>query len=237
MNRGDHRQRTGRACAALRFGEPSSAKAHGDASRPGAVPPECLAAVLALCLALQASPAASTEGDDADDQLGAIAVVSGVIAAVQTASPADPDEAAGAVRDSFDIEAIAKTIAGKSWSTATGRQKTEFKDALLSATVANIFERLKERRDLPVDIGKVRGLANGDTLVSTRLTKLDGRVVRLDWRLRPCPAGLCVVDLIVDGASMAIELRDEAAAILSANGGAIGELSLRLRARPAHPFN
>jgi len=35
----------------------------------------------------------------------------------------------------------------------------------------------------------------------------------------------------------AIELRDEAAPILSANGGAIGELSLRLRARPAHPFN
>ena len=124
-----------------------------------------------------------------------------------------------------------------SWPSATGKQKTEFKDALLSATVANIFERLKERRDVDVDIGKVRRLSNRDTLVSTTLTKLDGHVVRLDWRLRSCPVGLCVVDLFVNGASMAIELRDEAAPILSANGGAIGELSLRLRARPAHPFN
>ena len=164
-------------------------------------------------------------------------MVSGVIAAVQSASPADPGEAAETVRNSFDIETIAKTIVGDSWSHATGKQKTEFKDALLSATVANIFERLKERRDLHVDIGKVRGISNGDTLVSTRLIKLDGRVVRLDWRLRPCATGLCVVDLYVDGASMAIELRDEAAPILTANGGAIGELSLRLRARPAHPFN
>ena len=36
---------------------------------------------------------------------------------------------------------------------------------------------------------------------------------------------------------MAIQRRDEAAAILSANNGAIDELSRRLRANPTHPFN
>ena len=35
---------------------------------------------------------------------------------------------------------------------------------------------------------------------------------------------------------MAIQRRDKAAAILSANDGVIDELSLRLRAHPTHPF-
>jgi hypothetical protein len=35
---------------------------------------------------------------------------------------------------------------------------------------------------------------------------------------------------------MAIQRRDEAAAVLSANSGVIGELSRRLRANPINPF-
>lgn len=193
-----------------------------------------LLAAVALWSALTASPALSSGGGG---DSGAIAVVTRVIDTLQKASPSDRAKATRTLRSSFDIEAIAKTIVGKYWSTASVRQKTEFMDALLSATVTVILERLEERRDLDLHIGKVRHSQNGDTLVATKVTKLNGRVVNILWRLRPCPPSLCVVDLIVDGASMAFQRRDEAAAILSANGGAIGELSLRLRAHPTHPFN
>jgi ABC-type transporter MlaC component len=140
------------------------------------------------------------------------------------------------IRNSFDFEAIAKTIAGKYWSGASSRQKVEFVNALMHATIATMFDWLKQRRNLDVDVGEVRH-AKGDTLVSTKVTKRDGRVVRVDWRLRPCATGFCVVDLIVDGGSMAIQLRDQAAAILSANGGGLSALTKRLRSRPTHPFS
>jgi phospholipid transport system substrate-binding protein len=185
-------------------------------------------------LAVQAHRAACA---DVDDDLSAVATVSNVIEVVQNASPADRAGAAGSISSSFDIEAIAKIIAGDAWTTASAKQKNEFLDALLNATMTIIFERMNERQSAGIDFGKVRHLPNGDTLVGTKVTRPSGRIVDLGWRLRPCKANLCIVDLIVDGASMALQLRDEAAPILAANGGAIGELSLRLRYTPTHPFN
>jgi ABC-type transporter MlaC component len=190
--------------------------------------------VLAVWLALQGSPAASA---DVDDDLSAVATVSNVIEVVQNATPEDRAAAAGSLGSSFDIQAIAKIITGSAWTTASARQKSEFLDALLNATMTIIFERMSERRNAGIDFGKVRHLPNGDTLVDTKVARPNGRVVDLGWRLRPCAANLCIVDLIVDGGSMALQLRDEAAPILNANGGAIGELSLRLRYTPTHPFN
>ena len=193
-----------------------------------------LVAAAALCLALHAAPALSAGGTSDSD---ATAVVDRVIDTVQKASPSDRAKVTGTIRSSFDIEAIAKTIVGKYWLTASDGQRAEFMDALLSATVVVILDRLQERRGLDIDLGKVRHSQNGDFLVPTKVTKQDGRIVNVVWRLRRCSAGVCIVDLIVDGASMALQRRDEAAGILSANGGAIGELSLRLRAQPTHPFN
>jgi ABC-type transporter MlaC component len=185
--------------------------------------------LLGLSLILPASAAVGAVTADTS----AAAAVSRVVNTLETSSHG---RAAGVIRSSFDINAIAQTIAGKYWSTATPRQRAEFAQALLSATIANIFVQLGDRRSLDIDVGRVRRIAKGDALVSTKVTKRDGRVYRVDWRLRPCAAGLCIVDILVDGGSMAIQLRDRAAPFLSANGGGISELSHRLRANPTHPF-
>ena len=190
-----------------------------------------VAAVLILSLALQAGPALSARSGGGSS---AVATVSQIVVALETGSRG---RAASVIRNSLSIDAIAKTIAGRSWSGASGKQKREFMDALLHATIATMSSRLKERRNIHVDVGGVRSTAKGDTLVSTRVTKRAGRVVRIDWRLRRCATGLCVVDLIVDGGSMAIQLRDQATPILSANGGGIAVLTQRLRSRPTHPFS
>jgi len=188
-------------------------------------------AVLAVCLALQAGPALSAKSGGGSN---AVKVVSQIVVALQTGSRG---RAASVIRNSFGIDTIARTIAGKSWAAASAKQKREFMDALLHATIASMSNRLKERRNIDVDVGGARSTAKGDTLVSTRVTRRAGRVVRIDWRLRRCATGLCVVDLIVDGGSMAIQLRDQARGILSANGGGIAVLTQRLRSRPTHPFS
>ena len=190
-----------------------------------------VAAVLTLWSVLQVGPALSARSGGGSN---AVAVVSQIVVALQTGSRG---RAATVIRNSLSIDAIAKTIAGRSWSGASGKQKREFMDALLHATIATMSSRLKERRNTHVDVGGVRSTAKGDTLVSTKVTRSSGRIVRIDWRLRRCATGLCVVDLIVDGGSMAIQLRDQATPILSANGGGIAVLTQRLRSRPTHPFS
>ena len=120
---------------------------------------------------------------------------------------------------------------------ASAREKARFIDTLTGALRISVFGLLKKYGRIDVAVGKTRKTLNGDFIVEAAAKKSNGDIVNIDWRLRPCASGLCIVDLIVNGASTAIQLRDEAAAILSANNGAIDELSERLLANPTHPFN
>ena len=221
-------------------------KLHGSLSAPGYSPEDAtlaagpsqafwplLGTILALSLILQTAPVFAIEGDD----LCPSAVVSRIIDAVNEAQFSDRAEADRVGRTSFDVKAIAKTILGRYWSTASAREKARFIDTLSGAVRIGVFELLKKYGGLDIAVGKTRTTLNGDSIVETNVTETSGDVVKVDWRLRPCAYGLCIVDLIVNGASVAIQLRDEAAPILSANNGAVDELSRRLLANPTHPFN
>ena len=192
-----------------------------------------LGILLALALIVSARPVLCLETRDP----GARAAVSRILDTLRTAPLSDHSEIARLGRTSFDVTAIAKTILGKRWSTASARQQAEFTDALLTAMLSNVRDLIEKHRTLDIAIGNTRNTLKGDSIVATTMTGPGGRTVEVDWRLRPCAYGHCVVDLIANGASMAIQRRDEAAAILSANNGGIDELSRRLRANPTHPFN
>lgn len=192
-----------------------------------------LGILLALVLTVSARPVLCLETSDP----GARAALSRILETLKTVPLSDRAEIARLGRTSFDAAAIAKTILGKYWPTASARARAEFVDALSSAMLINVIDLVEKHGRFDLDLGKVRKTMNGDAIVEGSVTKPDGRIVEVDWRLRPCAYGRCVVDVIVNGVSMAIQRRDEAAAILSANNGAIDELSRRLRANPTHPFN
>jgi phospholipid transport system substrate-binding protein len=203
------------------------------AARPARHCSRLMGIFLVFFVIIRTAPVLAVEAGDP----GAAAVVSRIIDAAKQGSLHDDAEAAPLARTSFDVAAIAKTILGIYWPTASARAKAEFIDALSSAMLANVFNLLEKHDGLDIAVGKTRGISNGDSLVETTMTETSGRVVNVDWRLRPCTYSLCVVDLIVNGASMAIQRRDEATAILTANNGVIDELSRRLRANPTNPFN
>lgn len=203
------------------------------AARPSQAFWPLLGSILAFSLILQTTPVFGIEGGDR----GASAVVSRIIDAVNEAPFSDRAKVDGVVRTSFDVTAIAKTILGRYWSTASAREKARFIDTLSGAMRISVFDLLKKHDGLNIAVGKTRNTLNGDSIVETNLTETSGDMLKVDWRLRPCAHDLCIVDLIVNGASVAIQLRDEAAPILSANNGAIDELSRRLLANPTHPFN
>ncbi len=242
-----NREQKGPRCRAVwRPWQSIMMKLHRSLSAPGYAPEDAplaarpsqpfwplLGTVLALSLILQTAPVFAVEGRD----LGASAVVSRIIDAANNTPLFEPAQTDRVVRTSFDVPAIAKTILGKYWSTASAREKAKFIDTLTGALRISVFDLLKKHGRIDIAVGKTRNTLNGDFIVETDATKASGDIVNIDWRLRPCAADLCVVDLIVNGASTAIQLRDEAAGILSANNGAIDELSQRLLANPTHPFN
>ena len=126
-------------------------------------------------------------------------------------------------RDSFDMVAIARAVLGARWGSASAAERDEFLSALQQNIAANIRLRIGGKAS-GVDVLGTRDLSNGDVLVLTRVrSEIDG-IVAMDWRTRRCGAHRCVVDIIVGGASISIQRRDQYAAYLDVNGGSITDL-------------
>jgi ABC-type transporter MlaC component len=137
-----------------------------------------------------------------------------------------------ALRGSFDSPTIARKVLGEYWGRASAgdrRMSIEYvQDTIVDAVVRHLGNRYSESS---VFVG-TRRLSNGDILVATRLTRPSGRVANLDWRVHRCASGPCIVDLLVDGASLSIQRRDEFAALMRSGGGSVGEVIARMRTAP-----
>jgi len=136
------------------------------------------------------------------------------------------------VRDAFDGPYIAAAALGKYWDGASAGDRAQFVDALTDAIVKTLVKRLGKHRDQDFQILSTKNITGGDVIVRSRLAPPAQDPLTIDWRIHRCKAGLCISDLIVGGASMTVQRRDDLAARLKANGGSLPKLIADLRKNP-----
>jgi ABC-type transporter MlaC component len=161
----------------------------------------------------------------ADDETTAIALVEKIHRAASV-------NATNVLRTTIDVPSIAHTVLGAYWHSATAGERKDFTEALTDAIIAGLVRRFSSQSVGGFAVHGSRKLGNGDILVSTRMTRSDSRETALDWRIHNCHAGVCVTDVIIDGASAAIQRRDEYKARMQANGGSIADLIASIRQIP-----
>ena len=131
----------------------------------------------------------------------------------------------------IDGEAMAQFVLGERLSAASAAQRAAFVSALSDLVVDGLIERLGGAHAEPFELGGARPLDNGDIVVVSHVRFRDGHRGELDWRLHAKGSGQVMVDVLVDGASVAIGARDQAAAELTSNGGSIPSLTASMRNR------
>lgn len=131
----------------------------------------------------------------------------------------------------IDGEAMAAFVLGDRLTAASTAQSAAFISALSDLVADGLVERLGGAHAEPFELGEARPLDNGDIVVVSHVTFRDGHRGELDWRMRAKGAGQLMVDVLVDGASVAVGARDQAAAELSSNGGSIPSLTASMRNR------
>ncbi len=128
----------------------------------------------------------------------------------------------------FEVPLIAKFTLGRYWRRASEEQRTEyvrlFEDFIVQAYAA----RFKDYSGEAFTVGKVRDVDERDVLVQSQLVLKDGRTIVVYWRVRGKTEPK-IIDVIVEGVSMAITQRDEFSAIINQNGGKIDGLLSALR--------
>ncbi len=136
-------------------------------------------------------------------------------------------------KEGFDLPEIGRFVLGRYW-----RRASEPEQAAFLAT----FEDLMAHRFLPLfseysgekfAVGRVRPLKNNPDFVSvsSRLLREQGEPIHVAWRVRKLDDGFKIVDVVVEGISIAVMLRSEYRSVLKRNGGDVAALTRTLRAK------
>src|SRR5262245_56867350 len=131
----------------------------------------------------------------------------------------------------IDADAIAQFVLGDRLAAAPAPQRTAVISALSDLIADGLVERLGGAHAEPFQLEGARRIDNGDIVVVSHVRFKDGHRGELDWRLHSKGTSQLMVDVLVDGASVAVGARDQAAIELSSNGGSIPRLTASMKNR------
>lgn len=129
----------------------------------------------------------------------------------------------------FDVPAIGRFVLGRYWREANDAQRAEYMKLFEDLLVITYGSRFAEYGGEKLKVQQARNVGSDDVLVGSEVQRPTGPPVKVDWRVRKSGDTLKIIDVIIEGVSMAVTQRDDYAAVIQRNGGKIDGLLSSLR--------
>ncbi len=134
----------------------------------------------------------------------------------------------------FDLEEIGRFVLGKYWRQASTRDRARFLKAYEDFLMAYYVKRLEAYSGEQIEIEGTRAKGPQSVVVRSRVARPDGPRFKVDWHLLHKDGRWTVVDVVVEGVSLAITHRSEFLSVIRRQGG-IGGLVHALTRMAASP--
>ncbi|MEQ8344289.1 MAG: ABC transporter substrate-binding protein [Sneathiellaceae bacterium] len=131
-------------------------------------------------------------------------------------------------RDKFAVESIARFVAGAAWRAGTEAQQTEYVDLFTNFVVNTYAQRLSQYSGEKLKVGTARKI-DDSVVVGSEIVQVTGPATKVDWRLRESGGSFKILDVIIEGISMAITQRSEFASVMRSGGGGLDSLIAALK--------
>lgn len=125
-------------------------------------------------------------------------------------------------KEFFDIPAIGRFVLGRFVRTATPDENAKFGPLFEDVIVYTWTRRFSEYNGQTLKVKDDTPDGDDGALVNSDILGQDGQSFAVAWRLRKRETGFRIVDVIIEGVSMAITYRQEYATIIQQNGGVSG---------------
>ena len=125
----------------------------------------------------------------------------------------------------FDIPSISRFVLGKYWKQASLDQKKNFIKAFRNYVVKTYSSRFNEYSGEKLKLIDFENQSNPKIfLVHTILEREDEPVIKVDWRIGKKKDRFVILDIIIEGISLAITQRSEFVSVIDQNEGNIDQL-------------
>ncbi len=123
-------------------------------------------------------------------------------------------------RQNFDVPAISRFVLGKHWRGASTAERQDFVDAFEEMNTRQFLAMVGKFSEEMFSVVKVQQDAAKPNLsfVSTKIAQSEGEPISAVWRIRNNDGHYKILDIVVEGVSMAITLRHEYGAVVKSDG-------------------
>ncbi len=118
----------------------------------------------------------------------------------------------------FDLPLIARFVLGRYWRRATPEQRDSYVELFGQFVIKSYSRRLGGFAGSSFDIVSAEPIGKSDFLVTTILQRKSGPSFKVGWRVRLIDDKHKIIDVMVEGISMAVTQRQEFAAVLKRDG-------------------
>ena len=192
---------------------------------------KALKVLFALSLALNLTVSGAAQASEPASPQGAVEIVetlgqAAILAAEFEGRSERKDAIRSLIRVGFDLDVISRIVLGKFWNRAKAVQRAEFKD-LFNEYLVNSFANHLNRIDALTVVASNR-VAGDDFLVRTSINRASDTANAV-WRVRAWDGEYRIIDLMIDGISLALTHRSEFTSVIQRDG--FEELLQTLRKR------
>lgn len=122
----------------------------------------------------------------------------------------------------LDIPIIARFVLGGHWRKSTRQQRQAYVRVFTDFVMKTYSVRLGGVGVTRFEVVKTRAAGKRDVVVRSRVSRAHAKPIRADWRVRRRQGRLRILDVSVEGVSMALMLRQEFSSVLRNSGGVEG---------------
>ena len=134
------------------------------------------------------------------------------------------------VREGFALETIGQFVVGRYWRQMTPEQQTEYQELFAEWMMKTYAGRLGGYHGQTLEVIKSVEAGSRDVFVRTTVTNANGRPpVAADWRVRKFDTEYKIIDVVVEGVSMAAAQKAEFESVIRDTGVEGLIMSLRQR--------
>ena len=125
----------------------------------------------------------------------------------------------------FDVPSISRFVLGKYWKQASTDQKKKFIKTFRNYVVKTYSSRFNEYSGEQLQLLNTENESNPKIfLVHTALERQDAPIIKVDWRIGKKKDRFVILDIIIEGISLAITQRSEFVSVIDQNEGNIDQL-------------
>ena len=160
-------------------------------------------------------------------------LVNQAISAIQDKQETEEQRAAkfrSLLESGFDIPRISRFVLGRYWSSATDQQRQQFTRLFEDWVVGTYATRFRDYAGETIQVTGTRPETETTSVVLSQFSSPNGAPpAKVEWHVRKsADSDYKIVDVAVEGVSMALTQRDEIAAVADRSGGTIDGLNQAL---------